>query len=421
MTTPSGAPAPGKAPRARKTAAADTDPYKKTFAASRVTTSRQNAVVVNQATQQAALAAAQATAQGMKNLSAAAGGRRPAGGSGAHCGDGNLYVCFLSVGQGDCTIISTPGGRVVLIDCGSTAAPGVTLAALIANTKAVVYDRKFIGLSNQVDILITTHPDADHYNKLEDVLGSTCQILTWYHSADRIAYSVAQTSAYLATNVIGGPHGAQRVIINDDPSNAPGETTVGGAPAPWGNGPLDPALDPNGGIRIYEDVSGCMITLLAAGVNHPYHNETATPENRGSIVTLVEFNKKKLLICGDATKSTEQFLIYQAGTQIRNVDVIQIGHHASKLTSSLPAFVGHVNPVRAIASAGLNILQHRLPSKEVLDRYETQMKSAGRKQAATPHAVGCWEELAMNNIAHTMASYTYDIDTTGQGLLEVTL
>jgi beta-lactamase superfamily II metal-dependent hydrolase len=35
-------------------------------------------------------------------------------------GDGTLHIAFLQMGQGDCTIMSTPGGRVIMIDCGST-------------------------------------------------------------------------------------------------------------------------------------------------------------------------------------------------------------------------------------------------------------------------------------------------------------
>ena len=32
------------------------------------------------------------------------------------CGDGNLYVAFVEVGQGDFAVMSTPGGKVIVFD-----------------------------------------------------------------------------------------------------------------------------------------------------------------------------------------------------------------------------------------------------------------------------------------------------------------
>src|SRR5690242_651685 len=34
-------------------------------------------------------------------------------------GDGQLHLAFIQMGLGDCTMITTPQGRVIMIDCGS--------------------------------------------------------------------------------------------------------------------------------------------------------------------------------------------------------------------------------------------------------------------------------------------------------------
>lgn len=382
-------------------------------------------MVANQTAVATAIANQRNAAQTQKATWLASLAKRPAAAAGAYCGDGNLYLAFLSVGQGDCTVISTPEGNVVLIDCGSDSMGGVAPATFVQNLQAILTDIKFMGTSNRIDILITTHPDTDHYNKLAAVLGKTCKITTWYHSADRIAYAAAQTSAYLATAVIGGVGGAQQVVYSNDPAGGvPGKMEINGS-APSGTRLTDPVLLASGGIRILKEAtSGCEITILAGGVDHDYENDTATPDNRGSIVTLIEFGGKKVLICGDATRSTERFMLNKAGvnTKIQNVNVVQIGHHASNRTSSLPAFVQRVNPIeKAIGSAGDKIPLHKLPSKEVLDRYETQMRNAGRAPVAA-HNLGCWENQGTAaGIVWAQVPYTQDVYTTGNGLIEVTI
>ena len=33
--------------------------------------------------------------------------------------DGQFHIAFVEVGMGDCTILTTPGGQTILIDCGT--------------------------------------------------------------------------------------------------------------------------------------------------------------------------------------------------------------------------------------------------------------------------------------------------------------
>ncbi len=65
--------------------------------------------------------------------------------------DGRLHVWFLDVGQGDGILIQTPSGRQVLVDGGASG------QALLGQLGAVMpfWDRT-------LDLLVLTHPDADH-------------------------------------------------------------------------------------------------------------------------------------------------------------------------------------------------------------------------------------------------------------------
>ena len=69
-----------------------------------------------------------------------------------------LKVSFLDIGQGDASFIEWPNGEQMLVDCGLDAN---ILSALGRVMK--YYDR-------EIDYLVITHPDLDHYGGCIDVL-----------------------------------------------------------------------------------------------------------------------------------------------------------------------------------------------------------------------------------------------------------
>ena len=74
-----------------------------------------------------------------------------------------LEVVFLDVGQGDCIFIKTPNGRVVLIDGG-----GVSGTNNYGDLVVIPF-LKHLGI-RKVDVVINTHPHADHLAGLYPVL-----------------------------------------------------------------------------------------------------------------------------------------------------------------------------------------------------------------------------------------------------------
>ena len=73
--------------------------------------------------------------------------------------DGRLHVHFLDVGQGDSVLITTAEGRQVLVDGG----PGPRHAVRAVGNRLKFWDR-------DLDIVVLTHPDEDHFRGLMDVL-----------------------------------------------------------------------------------------------------------------------------------------------------------------------------------------------------------------------------------------------------------
>ena len=100
-------------------------------------------------------------------------------------------------------------------------------------------------------------------------------------------------------------------------------------------------------------------------VLHPDSGVVEKNENNNSIVLKVQGLGKTLLLTGDLEKQGEIKLLSQ---DIKS-DVIKLGHHGSK-TSSTREFLEQSAPSSAIISVGArNVYRH--PSKEVLERLDS--------------------------------------------------
>ena len=86
-------------------------------------------------------------------------------------------------------------------------------------------------------------------------------------------------------------------------------------------------------------------------------------ENDNSNVIYTEINNYKFMFMGDASNATEKEILNEYN--LPNIDVLKIGHHGSK-TSSSKEFINSINPKCSIISAGKNN-RYGHPNKEVLD------------------------------------------------------
>lgn len=93
-------------------------------------------------------------------------------------------------------------------------------------------------------------------------------------------------------------------------------------------------------------------------------------ENDNSSVIYTEVNNHKFLFMGDAGIKVEQDLIKKYDLQ--DIDVLKVGHHGSKTSSSLD-FLKKIEPKTSIISSGLNNLFNH-PNIEVLNRLKTISK-----------------------------------------------
>ncbi len=86
-------------------------------------------------------------------------------------------------------------------------------------------------------------------------------------------------------------------------------------------------------------------------------------ENDNSNVIYTEFNGYKFMFMGDASTTTEKEILDKYN--LPDIDVLKVGHHGSK-TSSSKEFINEIEPKYSIISVGKNN-RYGHPNKEVLD------------------------------------------------------
>jgi len=229
-------------------------------------------------------------------------------------GEGLLQIKFYSVGQGDSFFIKTPLGKNILIDGG----PKSTVIGELSSD---------LGISNRVlDLVILTHPHADHLNGLFEVfrrfkvrqlvmdIGLSCNDLCSKFTSLIYQLGVPSWDVYAG----------QKIQIEKD-------------------------LE----IQILwpKDREGL---LSATFLGDP---------NKGSIVFLLKYKKLALLFTGDIDIDSQNELV---GDVLPDIDILKVPHQGANSGHNLD-FIKELKPELAIISVGKNSYGH--PSVEVINGY----------------------------------------------------
>ncbi len=227
--------------------------------------------------------------------------------------DGRLHVAFLDVGQGDAIFVQTPSGSQMLIDGGPSGS--VLLSQL--GRQMPFWDRS-------LDIVVLTHPDADHINGLIPVL-----------------------ERYRVETVIFREMGCENEACER-----------------WRQ------LVESEGAEVYRGEAGLSLALdegLTMDILHP--GPTLTDRagfNDNSIVTRILHGEFSLLLTGDIEATTERLLVSQ-GVPLESA-ALKAAHHGS-CSSTTQAFLDAVDPDLVVISVGAdNDFGHPCPA--VLERLE---------------------------------------------------
>ncbi len=230
---------------------------------------------------------------------------------------GLLTVAFLDVGQGDAIFIESPSGNQVLVD------GGVGRGVLREISKVMkFYDRS-------LDVVVATHPDADHVGGLVDILEN--------YEVDLFLEPGVESDTDIYESL---------------------KTQVG-------------KLESGGKIKKILARAGMQINLGGGAfleILFPEKDVSGWETNTASIVARLVYGENEFLLTGDSPSAIENYLVNKYRSQGLSLglesDVLKLGHHGSR-TSSSDNFVRAVNPEYAVVSSGKDN-RYGHPHQEVL-------------------------------------------------------
>ena len=241
---------------------------------------------------------------------------------------GKLEVTVLDVGQGDSLFVVSPHGRTLLIDGGGAFGgfpgheehngpdPGEDAVS------PYLWSRGF----QKLDAVALTHAHQDHIGGLTAILENFRVGSLWIGR---------EVSSAALSNLERLAHERKIPVVHETRGRA---FSWDGVEAQF----LWPEISP-------EEIA-------------------PSPKNNDSLVLRLQYGDRSLMLPGDAEKQTERQILAENSDAIIHADVLKIGHHGSK-NSTTPEFLGAVGPQIAVISAGEdNPYGH--PSPELLERLE---------------------------------------------------
>ena len=221
-------------------------------------------------------------------------------------------IYYLDVGQGDSELIRLPTGENILIDAGLKSGSDQLTAYL-----------KELGV-DKIDILIATHPHADHIGGMEKVIENfeIGEIYMPKIADDQIPTTATYTKLLEAIQAKG-------MKINQAKA----------------------------GTTIFSN-DNAALEILAP------NNTEYKDLNNYSIVTKLTYGNNRFLFTGDAEKESENEMLSK-GYDL-SCDILKLGHHGSS-TSTTNQFLTAASPSAAIISCGKdNDYGH--PHQETMDK-----------------------------------------------------
>lgn len=228
-----------------------------------------------------------------------------------------LKIIFLDVGQGGSSLIIFPNQRTMLIDGGEHDQSNYILSVLEE------YDIE------KIDTVVATHPHSDHIGGLLGIIQNV--------AIDKIYDSGQEHNTQTFENYLDLIE-SKKIPFKLARENIEMEE-----------------IDPQVNIKILNPPKSLF-------------NGTRNEINDNSVVLKLTYGNFSILFTGDIGKLPERKLV--DNKNIKNIDILKIGHHGSKY-SSTKAFLKSVNPQIAVILVGENN-GYGHPHLEALERIENQ-------------------------------------------------
>jgi len=227
---------------------------------------------------------------------------------------GGLRVDFISVGQGDAALVTSPTGKTVLIDGGPREA-GPTLAAALRARHTTA-----------IDLVVLTHRHEDH-------LGGLIAIVRAF--TVRMFMDAPFQHASAVYGSLMKEIEARHVAVRQAERN-----------------------------RTIDIGGGATITLLTPPDPPIAHSRSDV--NANSVVVRLDYRSVGVLFAADAEPQTERWLL-ASGARLP-AQVLKVAHHGGRY-SSTAKFLRAVSPQAAVISVGV-VNEYGHPTPEAIGRLE---------------------------------------------------
>ncbi len=225
-----------------------------------------------------------------------------------------LSVAAIDVGQGDAILIKFPNNKTALIDAGNR-------SEYFDNGERVILPLLKSLEIDKLDYVFISHLDTDHFGGIISLIDLGI-VKNLYKPFSDSSHKEIVFENYLKKNNINFSYYSKQSL----------------------------------------NIAGCKLYFLNDTTDTIY--KSFDINNKSGIIKLV-YGNTSFLFVGDLERKGEIYLVNKYGRFLKS-DVLKVGHHGSK-TSSSNAFLNFVKPKVGIISAGLlNKFHH--PSKSVLRR-----------------------------------------------------
>lgn len=240
-----------------------------------------------------------------------------------------VKVHFVFVGQGDGIVVELPENKYMLVDAGSG------LSAKKVNKERYYSYLDEVVEGNRIDYLVVTHPDSDHVNMMSKVLDDY-EVKNLYYND--YYENGSQTYRTFMDKALAEEGATRHIIDNEEDST-------------------------------FEEIVGaCVLTFFSPG-NDGFTKTEAKIKNGMSIMILLRYGGRKLLLTGDAPEEEEEWFVTYTENFAGGMDVdfLKVAHHGSK-DSSCSVFLAYVKAEYAIISVDANDNKYGHPTEKALNR-----------------------------------------------------
>lgn len=258
-------------------------------------------------------------------------------------------VTYLDVWQGDCEIIRTPSGKVIMIDAGDTADHD-------GNSICEDYIMPYLNANGikKIDMFIISHAHADHIGGMLSLIDRV-KIGAVYENKPSVSVLYENIMKKLKQKNVP----VYKLWKGDKLDFGDGiEATVLHPPKTWVTGWASDATSKAGAFIERPDSDDNAKKPKEDGASTSAKEENL---NNFSVMLKVQYKEMSYLFSGDGEKEAENESIAGNAAGLLQAYVYKAAHHGSS-TSSLPEFLSKIKPTVSVISCGKeNQFKHPSP------------------------------------------------------------